>query len=81
MYKSGLVPRAMALLGVIGGPLIFASGLAVLFGLYEQLSLVSFIASLPEIAWEAALGIYLTVKGFRPSPITGGLAIGSTRSA
>jgi hypothetical protein len=71
----------MTLLGLVGGPLIFASGIAVLFGLYEQLSLVSFIASLPEIAWEASFGIYLTVRGFRPSPITAGLATGSTRAA
>jgi hypothetical protein len=41
----------------------------VLFGLYEQTSVVSFIATLPEIAWELSLGIWLTVKGFRPSPI------------
>jgi hypothetical protein len=25
--------------------------------------------TLGEIAWEASLGIYLIVKGFRPSPI------------
>ena len=27
------------------------------------------IPPIPEIAWEASLGIYLIVKGFRPSPI------------
>jgi Domain of unknown function (DUF4386) len=32
MYRSGLVPRRMALLGLVGGPLCFASGTAVLFG-------------------------------------------------
>ena len=32
MYKSGLVPRRMAMLGLIGGPLIFASATAILFG-------------------------------------------------
>jgi hypothetical protein len=69
MYRSGLVPPAMAWLGLVGGPLIFASGIAVLFGLHDQLSPSSFIASLPEILWEASLGIYLAVRGFRPSPI------------
>jgi hypothetical protein len=72
MYRSGLVPRPMALLGLVGGPLIFASGIAVLFGRYDQLSPVSFAFSLPEILWEASLGIYLTVRGFRPSPILAG---------
>ena len=34
MYRSGLVPRRVALLGLIGGPLLAASGIAVLFGLF-----------------------------------------------
>jgi Domain of unknown function (DUF4386) len=66
MYRLKLVPRRIALLGVIGGPLAFASATAVLFGAYEQTSGASFIATLPEILWEASLGIYLITKGFRP---------------
>jgi len=69
MYRSGLVPRRMAMLGLIGGPLILASGTAVLFGAYEQTGGWHFLASIPEIAWELSLGIYLIVNGFRPSPI------------
>ncbi len=65
LYRSGLVPRRMALLGVIGGPLMSASGIAVLFGAYGQTSVWSGLATLPEIAWEASLGIYLTFVGFR----------------
>ena len=71
MYRSGLVPRGMAMLGLIGGPLIFASGIAIIFGAYDNGSTVNSILSLPEIAWEASLTIYLIVKGFRPSPILG----------
>jgi len=63
------VPRPLALLGLIGGPLIFASGIAVLFGLYSQVSVWSGLATIPEFLWEATLGIYLIVKGFRASPI------------
>jgi hypothetical protein len=70
MYRSGLVPRQMALLGLIGGPLVSASGIAVLFGLYDQVSVWSGIATIPEFLWEATLGIYLIVKGFRSAPIT-----------
>ena len=69
MYKSGLVPRPMALLGLIGGPLLFVAATAVLFGAFEQMSAPSFLLTLPEIAWEFSLGIYLIFKGFRPSPI------------
>ena len=69
MYRSGLVPRGMAMLGLIGGPLLIASFVAVLFGLYAQVSLPSAIATIPEFLWELSLGIYLVVKGFNPSPI------------
>lgn len=69
MYRSGLVPRGMAMLGLIGGPLLIASFVAVLFGVYEQVSLVPSIATIPEFLWELSLGIYLIVKGFKPSPI------------
>ena len=65
MYRSHLVPRPMALFGLIGGPLMSLSGLAVLFGAYEQSSVPSALATLPEIIWEASLGIYLTAVGFR----------------
>jgi hypothetical protein len=56
----------MALFGVIGGPLVSLSGIAVLFGWYGQLSTWSALFTLPEIVWEASLGIYLTIRGFRP---------------
>jgi hypothetical protein len=46
----------------------------VLFGVYEQVSVWSAIATIPEFVWELSLGIYLTVKGFQPSPITEGYA-------
>ena len=69
MYKSGLVPRGMAMLGLIGGPLIFFSGIAILFGAFKNGSPAASLLALPEIAWEASLGIYLIVKGFKPSPV------------
>ena len=69
MYTSGLVPRRMALLGLIGGPLIIASGIAVLFDVFQQGGTGQSIATIPEFLWELSLGIYLTVKGFKPSPL------------
>ena len=71
MYRSGLVPRRMAMLGLVGGPLVAMSGIAVLLGVYEQVSAWSAVATLPEFAWEASLAIYLMVKGFRPSAVAG----------
>ena len=68
-YRSGLVPRQMAMLGLIGGPLICATGIAVVLGWIEHSSPVLGIATIPEFSWELSLGIYLTVKCFKPSPI------------
>jgi hypothetical protein len=70
MYRSGLVPRPMAMLGLIGGPMLILSFGFILFGVYENGSGPSALLALPEIAWEASLGIYAAWKGFRPSPIT-----------
>ncbi|MEA2498775.1 MAG: hypothetical protein QOH26_1180 [Actinomycetota bacterium] len=70
MYKSGLLPRRMAMLGLIGGPMLILSFGLALFGVYENGSGPSFLLAFPEIIWEAALGIYCAWKGFRPSAIT-----------
>jgi hypothetical protein len=69
MYQSGLVPRPMAMLGLIGGPLIVLSAIAVLFDVFDAGSAWQGIATIPEFVWELSLGIYLAVKGFRRSPI------------
>ena len=68
MYRSGLVPRRAALLGLVGGPLIIVSGTAVMFTGNDPsstLHTVQAIVSIPEILWELFLGIYCTIWGFR----------------
>ncbi|HET7043688.1 MAG TPA: DUF4386 domain-containing protein [Gaiellaceae bacterium] len=73
MYRSGLVPRRLAWLGLVGGPLIIASGTAVMFGVDHPGGTMQGLATIPEGLWELSLGVYCTVKGFRPSaPILGG---------
>jgi hypothetical protein len=70
MYRSGLVPRPLAMLGLIGGPLIIVSGVAVLFGVIEAGGVWQLIATLPEFLWELfGLGIWLIVRGFNPSAV------------
>jgi hypothetical protein len=69
MYRSELVPRRMAMLGLIGGPLICASGILVLLGVFAEGGAAQGIATAPEFVWELSLGIWLTVRGFNPSPI------------
>ena len=62
----------MAMLGLVGGPLIIASGTAVLFDVIEPGSAAQVIATVPEFLWELSLGVYLLVKGFKPSSILSG---------
>jgi hypothetical protein len=64
MYASGLVPRRMAWFGLIGGPLLLFGNFGVLFDWWEQTGLVSLLV-VPEFIWEAFLGIYCTIWGFR----------------
>jgi hypothetical protein len=72
MFRSGLVPRPMGILALVGGPLALAAGTGALFGLFDQQSLPSFALTLPEILWEGSFGIYLIVKGFKAAPILDG---------
>jgi uncharacterized protein DUF4386 len=69
MYTSRLIPRYLAVLGLIAGPLLIASGVAMLFGVFELGSVLQGIMSIPEFIYELALGIWLTVRGFNPSAV------------
>ncbi|HET7661881.1 MAG TPA: DUF4386 domain-containing protein [Oryzihumus sp.] len=70
MYRSRLVPRIIPTVGLIGAPLLITACIATLFGLIDQVSVWSGLAALPVALWELSLGIWLVVKGFRPSPLT-----------
>jgi hypothetical protein len=70
MYSSRLVPRGLAILGLIAGPILILSGIGVLFDWWDAGGTVQAIATIPEFLWELSLGIYATVWGFRrDSPI------------
>ena len=73
MYKTGLVPRGMAMLGLVGGPLLVLSGTAVILGIIDAGSTAQTLAVMPEFVWELSFGIYLIVKGFKPAPVTTGM--------
>ncbi len=67
MYRSALVPKKLAWLGLVGGPLIIASGTAVMFGVDRPGGALQGVATVPEALWELSLGVYCTFKGFSPS--------------
>ncbi|WP_240645710.1 DUF4386 domain-containing protein [Georgenia sp. SYP-B2076] len=74
LYRSGLVPRILPLLGFVGAPLLIVSNVGTVLGLWGQVSALTALAAVPIALWEFSLGVYLIVKGFKPSPITAGLA-------
>jgi hypothetical protein len=63
------MPRSLAILGLIAGPLICITGLGVMLDVIDRGGTVQAIATIPEFIWELSLGIYPIVKGFKPSPI------------
>jgi hypothetical protein len=69
LYQSRLVPRVLPLLAFIGAALLVALDAAKLFDLVGPTSLVAALATLPVALFEFSLGVYLVVKGFKPSPI------------
>jgi hypothetical protein len=81
MYRSRLVPRILPVMGLIGAPLLITAVVATLFGGIGQTSFPALVLALPVAAWELSLGIWLVVKGFRPSPITTGMAAATTPPA
>jgi uncharacterized protein DUF4386 len=74
LYRSRLVPRGLALIGIVGAPILLATYLAVMFGLIGQHAPSTALAALPVALFEFSLGVYLVAKGFQPSPITAGKA-------
>jgi hypothetical protein len=65
MWRSRLIPRFIAGLGLAGGPALFASATCVLFGAFPQVSLPGAVAAVPVFAWELGLAVFLIGKGFK----------------
>ena len=76
MYRSRLVPRVIPVLGLSGAPLLICTVVATLFGGFKLGS--PELAALPVAAWELSLGLWLVVKGFKPSPVTAEMTAAST---
>jgi hypothetical protein len=76
LFRSRLVPRIIPIMGLVGAPLLFMSAITTMFGINSQVSVLSAVATLPIFLWELSLGLYLTFRGFKPSPILAGTAAG-----
>jgi hypothetical protein len=81
MHRTGLIPRIIPTIGLIGAPMLLASSIATLFGAWAQVSTISFFATLPIAAWEFSFGVWMTFKGFKPSAMADLAAVTTTLSA
>jgi hypothetical protein len=68
LYKSGLVPRWIPTLGLVGAPLLITAALLVVFGHLTLMTGPALLMTLPIAVWELSVGTYMLVKGFRPTP-------------
>jgi hypothetical protein len=59
-YKSGYIPRVLALWGLIAAPLAFIGTLLELFAISVPL-----VVFLPNLPFELTMGVWLLVKGIR----------------
>jgi len=64
LFRTGLVPRPLALFGIITAVLVFTAGLLEMFGVVEPLSAVKGVIALPVGVYELSLAAWLIVKGF-----------------
>jgi hypothetical protein len=69
MYRSALVPRAIATLGLVGGPLVSFAAVLVLFGIFKQYSSIPTMLAAPVFLWEVSLATWMIAKGFKPSAL------------
>lgn len=67
LYHSRIVPRGLSLIGIIGGPVLLIGTFSVLFGLIGQREPLAALSAVPVAVFEFSLGIYLLVKGFKPT--------------
>ncbi len=80
MFSSRRMPRVLTSIGLLGGTMGLVTATAVLFGLWPQISVTSLLFTLPEIVWEASVGLVLTFRGFsvvRDARRTDSMAVGA----
>ena len=66
---GGRLPRIIPAMGLFGAPFLLAATIAAALGLVAVGSFW-FIWVLPIALWERSVGIWMTFKGFSPSPLT-----------
>ena len=69
LWKSRLVPRKLAGIGIAGGPLLLVGYLLVMTGVLEQHSTAAGLSAIGVFVFELSLGFWLVFKGFNPKAV------------
>jgi hypothetical protein len=69
LYKSGLVGRVIPIIGLVGAPIVLVGYTVTILGGPGQTSTPGLLYALPVAVFEFSVGVYLTVKGFRPAAL------------
>ncbi len=70
LYQSRLAPRLLPVLAFIGVPVLIANTILLMFGTTGLALTLTTLGVIPIATFEFGLGIYLIVKGFKPTAIT-----------
>ncbi|NLE99329.1 MAG: DUF4386 domain-containing protein [Propionibacterium sp.] len=81
LWRTGLVARWIPALGLVGAPVVFASNVAIMTGVYEQTHPLALVAAVPIFAWEISLAVTLVARGFRPLPASAEFDVVGDRGA
>jgi hypothetical protein len=73
LFRTGLIPRSLALLGVVGYAMHMSGAIAEIFGIH-----ISLIMLIPGGLFEVALAIWLITMGFQPEAYDGRTEQGTT---
>jgi hypothetical protein len=69
LFKSRLVPKGLAMIGIAGAPLLLVGYVAVLFGGLEQHGKLAGLSSIGVAVFEFSLGLWLVFKGFNAKAV------------
>lgn len=64
LFRTGLVPKSLALFGMVTAVSVFIAGLLEMFGVIEPFSTIKGLIALPVGVYEISLAIWLIIKGF-----------------
>ncbi|WP_323102159.1 DUF4386 domain-containing protein [Intrasporangium sp. YIM S08009] len=70
LYRSRLVPRFIPIMALAAAPLLLVPTVATILGATEHGSVWWAPGGVLIFVWELTVGLYMTFKGFKPTPLT-----------